>query len=80
MIDHVVLNVKDVAASKKFYEIALAPLGYTILMEFPEGVGFGMEGKPFFWIGLRQPVHEGVHVAFATKDRATVDAFHAAAM
>lgn len=80
MIDHIVLNVRDVAASKRFYEKALAPLGFGIVMEFPEGVGFGPEGKPVFWIGKRGKAHTGVHVAFHCEDRATVDAFYAAAL
>ena len=43
--------------------------------------GFGVEGKPWFWItDQREPTTENVHVAFAARDRATVDAFHAAAL
>ena len=42
--------------------------------------GFGEDGKPFFWLeDGRAPVTE-VHVAFHAEDRATVDAFHAAAL
>ena len=35
---------------------------------------------PFFWIGDNERVGEGTHVAFAAPDRATVDAFYAAAI
>jgi catechol 2,3-dioxygenase-like lactoylglutathione lyase family enzyme len=42
-------------------------------------VGFGARGKPFFWIGAGQAVG-GLHVAFAARDRATVDAFYHAAI
>ena len=43
--------------------------------------GFGTEGKPWFWItDQREPATENVHVSFAAADRATVDAFHAAAL
>ena len=81
MIDHAGFGVSDYARSKAFYERALAPLGITLLME-PMGraAGFGEDGKPFFWLeDGRSPVTE-VHVAFAAPDRATVDAFHAAAL
>jgi catechol 2,3-dioxygenase-like lactoylglutathione lyase family enzyme len=81
MIDHVGIGVRDYAASKAFYEQALAPLGMSLLME-PVGraAGFGEPGKPVFWLEAdRMPVTE-VHVAFHAKDRATVDAFHAAAL
>ncbi len=79
MLDHAILNVKDVAASRAFYEKALAPLGYKVLMAYPEGVGFGTD-KPDFWIARRDPVHTAVHVAFAAADRDVVDLFHAAAL
>ena len=43
--------------------------------------GFGEGQKPFFWIATgRGAPQTGVHVAFAVADRATVDAFHAAAL
>ena len=80
MLDHVGLNVSDIGASRALYLAALAPLGIGVVMEVPGGVGFGSEGKPFFWIAARPPVSSPAHVAFAAPDRATVDAFHAAAL
>lgn len=79
MIDHVGLNVADHARSKAFYEQALAPIGYGVVMDFAgEATGFGPPGKPDFWVVRRDPVGSA-HVAFAVTDRASVDAFHAAA-
>jgi catechol 2,3-dioxygenase-like lactoylglutathione lyase family enzyme len=80
--DHVGLNVKNYAASRAFYEQALAPLGYRVVLAFDEwkSAGFGTDGKPEFWIAQREPFGTGTHVAFACGDRATVDAFHAAAL
>jgi catechol 2,3-dioxygenase-like lactoylglutathione lyase family enzyme len=80
MIDHVTVNVSDIDRAKSFYAAALAPLGYTLLMEFEGyGAGFGRDGKPDFWI--KKAAHgDGVHVALTTEDRPTVDAFHAAAL
>jgi catechol 2,3-dioxygenase-like lactoylglutathione lyase family enzyme len=78
-IDHVNIGVSDIEASKAFYEGALAPLGLTALMAGPWGVGFGRDGKPEFWISNRGPSGP-LHVAFASPDRATVDAFHEAAI
>jgi catechol 2,3-dioxygenase-like lactoylglutathione lyase family enzyme len=75
MIDHVNLGVADLAASRAFYERALAPLGYVAIMERPYGIGFGREGKPDFWISTR-PASGPLHVAFASRDRATVETFH----
>src|SRR3954447_18092604 len=85
MLDHVAINVSDAGRSKNFYAQALAPLGYRPVMEpVPGSVGFLPESMTgavgSFWIhGTRTPVTAG-HVAFATEDRATVDAFHSAAV
>ncbi len=82
MFDHVGLNVKDYAASRAFFEQALAPLGWRVVMAFDEwkAAGFGTGDKPEFWISQREPYGTGTHVGFAAKDRATVDAFHEAAL
>jgi catechol 2,3-dioxygenase-like lactoylglutathione lyase family enzyme len=82
MLDHIGINVSDYDRSRRFYESALAPLGISLLMEPISGTGgFGRDGKPFLWIsGQRTPTTENVHVALAVDDRATVDAFHAAAV
>jgi catechol 2,3-dioxygenase-like lactoylglutathione lyase family enzyme len=79
MLDHVGLVVLDYAKSKRFFEAALAPLGYTLIMEFGTVGGFGAGGKPDFWIA-QGPAAPPVHVAFASPDRATVAEFHNAAI
>ena len=82
MIDHVKLVAGDLAASRAFYERALAPLGITLLMQpAPEIAGFGSGQMPYFWIGRRdRGPQTGVHVAFSASSRELVDAFHAAAL
>ena len=79
MLDHVGLVVSDFGRAKSFFESALAPLGYTKLMEFSGAAGFGMTGKPDFWIS-QGAAPKPVHVAFAASDRKIVDAFHKAAL
>ena len=88
MIDHIGFPVSDYARSKAFYEKALAPLGYTLIMEYnanrtesgSPAAGFGAQGKPDFWIGGEGGLDGIMHVAIAAQDRATVDAFHRAAI
>ena len=81
MLDHAGFGVSDYPRSKAFYEGALAPLGISVLLEpMGKAAGFGREGMPFFWIEDRPPVVSGLHVAFMAADRATVEAFHAAAL
>jgi catechol 2,3-dioxygenase-like lactoylglutathione lyase family enzyme len=89
ILDHVGVNVSDYARSKAFYEKALAPLGISVLMEFEKACGFGRNRKPDFWIGqgagsFQKPEHlqpiTPVHVCFAARSRAEVEAFHKAAL
>lgn len=80
MLDHIGITVPDYAKSKRFYESALAPLGYGVIMEFDGAVaGLGAAGKPDFWIAQGE-AGTRIHVAFASPDRATVDAFYDAAL
>jgi catechol 2,3-dioxygenase-like lactoylglutathione lyase family enzyme len=79
VIDHVVLGVRDIDASRAFYERALAPLGVGVVLDFPGYIGFGDNDRPWFFVATRE-LSQRVHVAFSAPDRATVDAFHAAAL
>lgn len=95
MLDHVGIRVVDYDRSKKFYQAALAPLGYTLAMETTSGAGFRRDHIPNFWIKQGGPMrvagrvepHElvgcggaAVHIAFAGEDRGAVDAFYRAAL
>ena len=81
LIDHIQLVVKDLAAARKFYEAVLGVLGIPV-----QG-----EGESFFWAdelvvsSADSPAALGIltgrnHIAFQAHDRATVDAFHKAAL
>jgi catechol 2,3-dioxygenase-like lactoylglutathione lyase family enzyme len=89
MLDHIGLHVSGFERSREFYRKVLATLGASLLKEVTaeqtgDGAhaGFGVDGKPSFWIGTSRngPVASPVHVAFTAPDRATVDAFHRAAL
>jgi catechol 2,3-dioxygenase-like lactoylglutathione lyase family enzyme len=79
MIDHIGVQVTDLDASVAFYTRALAPLGYALVMRWEQFAGFGVAGKPDFWIGVGKPTDK-IHVAFRAKGRAEVRAFYDAAM
>lgn len=81
LIDHVQLVVKDLAASRRFYDAVFETLG----------VPFGGEGPEFFWFdelavsSAESPAAVGkltgpTHLAFQAKDRAAVDAWHKAGL
>jgi catechol 2,3-dioxygenase-like lactoylglutathione lyase family enzyme len=88
MIDHIGFPVSDYARAKSFYEKALAPLGYSLIMEVGDdktesgapAAGFGADGKPDFWIGGEGGLKGILHVAIVAKDRAAVDGFYKAAL
>ena len=87
MLDHTGMTVGDLARSKAFYVRALSPLGIGVIMEVtPEEsgseahVGFGIERKPYFWIGSGSRRSGPVHYAFTARSRAEVDAFYRAAL
>jgi catechol 2,3-dioxygenase-like lactoylglutathione lyase family enzyme len=87
MIDHTGVKVSDIERAKAFYRVALEPIGYRLLLEFPAAVtgsddvaGFGAPPKADFWIAQGIPNQPPVHVAFRVGERALVDAFYAAAL
>src|SRR5829696_9235056 len=51
MIAHTSLAVRNFAAAKKFYQKALAPLGYAAKMEADDAAGFNDGKNTDFWIG-----------------------------
>lgn len=84
MLDHVSIGVRDIARTRRFYDAALASLGYACLSEGADSLGYGAESVRF-WIGLTdRPVQpdraSGLHFCFAAPDRAAVDAFHKSAI
>jgi catechol 2,3-dioxygenase-like lactoylglutathione lyase family enzyme len=85
MIDHTGFDISDPARSRRFYDQALAPLGYKVLMEVPIEftggavvLGYGVPPKPDFW--LHQGTPNQLHIAFSADSRAQVDAFYRAAI
>ena len=86
MIDHISIGVRDLAASARFYDAVLAPLGYVKLHEREKTVGWARAGKTHaeFWINARpamKPATDGgTHICLRTRATEAVDAFHAAAV
>ena len=81
LIDHIQLVVADIQASRRFYEAVFRVLG----------VPMGGVAEDYFWVdelfvsSADSLAAQGVltgrhHLAFQAKDRAAVDAFHAAGL
>src|SRR5262252_4316243 len=79
MIEHISLRCRNSLASRKFYEQALAPLGYAVGKEYGDAFGFVHRGRHDFWI-TRGKVGTPGHVAFHADGEKAVDEFYQAAM
>jgi catechol 2,3-dioxygenase-like lactoylglutathione lyase family enzyme len=75
VIDHLWLRVRDIAATKRFYETIAPVVGIRLVADEPLRVRFRGEGGSCTFVeGGR--VTENVHLAFPARDDATVDEFH----
>lgn len=85
VVGHVGIEVSDLSRSKRFYKALLEGLGFKVMMEEKDGMGFSGEGFSV-WIGeLRQsrvkrkaPTGEEFvvadHLAILVQDKGIVDA------
>ncbi|WP_299942495.1 VOC family protein [uncultured Microbulbifer sp.] len=90
MFDHLSTYSTDYAATKEFYEGAMASLGYAMQMEFvaewnaefpmQRMCAFGPEGKPAFWIIEVKENYTPRHIAFSAANREAVNLFYQAAI
>lgn len=84
MLDHVSIGVRDIGASRKFYDAAFAALGYRRLSDGSDALAYGADAPEFWVLAAEHPVppnaQSGLHLSFAAPSRACVDDFHAAAL
>ena len=85
MYSHVTLGSNDLARSRVFYDAIMKVLGHKLLFELPKVFAYGEATGPKLFIlppfdGKEARPGNGVHAAFKVESRATVDAFHAAAL
>jgi catechol 2,3-dioxygenase-like lactoylglutathione lyase family enzyme len=84
MFEHISIGVKDIAKARTFYDAALKPLGYKRTSDGEGHAGYGEKDTGLWVLAAERPVKadekSGLHICFAAKSRADVDAFHAAAL
>lgn len=85
MLHHASFAVSDLARSAKFFDAALAALGYVRVWADETAIGYGFPGGgDKFAIKLRTGrvivPSEGFHIAFAAPSREAVTAFYKAAL
>ena len=77
MYDHIGLRVKDLTASVRFYEAALAALGHEQTSGDASSASFGSGGSTGLWLAQTNGAGErGAHLAFRAADRASVERFY----
>jgi len=85
MFSHMTLGTNNWEQAAPFWKAVASELGLPTLFEHEGGIAFGEMVGPKIFIGptfdgLPASNGNGTHVAFLAKDRATVDAFHRAAL
>ena len=80
MFNHIGLRVSDLAASRRFYEAVLKPLGYETNYQDAATAGLGANGRTMLWLHAAQAPRTGAHVAIDAPDKKAVNAFHAAGL
>ena len=84
VFSHACLGAKDLAASAKFYDAALAPLGVKNLGPFGDNAVLYGKDKPALLVlrpgNGQAPTSNGVTLGFAAASSTDVDAFHAAGL
>ena len=84
MLNHISIGVRDIARTKRFYDAALKPLGYTALSASDSSLGYGKDAVAFWISATDKPVPadpaSGLHFCFDAPSRKSVAAFHAGAL
>jgi catechol 2,3-dioxygenase-like lactoylglutathione lyase family enzyme len=79
-VDHLWIRVRDVAASKRFYETIAAHARIGLGTDTPERAQFSGSGPGSFSVLSGDHVTEAVHMAFPANADEAVDGFHQAAI
>jgi catechol 2,3-dioxygenase-like lactoylglutathione lyase family enzyme len=84
MLNHVSIGVHDIAKTRRFYDAALKPLGYTCLSEGETSLGYGKDAVALWILASDRPVpadeKSGLHFCLDAPTRKAVAAFHAGAL
>lgn len=83
LFNHVQIKVKDLRISRKFYDYVMAALGYKVVLEMKDVVGYGLHVHDMFEIRQfdeKSPLSEHVHLAFNAPSKKSVNAFYYGAL
>lgn len=80
MLDHIGIDVADLARSGAFYQHTMPCIGWALINEIRGWAAFGPPGRPVFWLRQSPSPTQSIHIAFPAPNRAAIDAWHAAAL
>ncbi|KZX52705.1 extradiol dioxygenase [Erythrobacter sp. HI00D59] len=89
MLDHIFLTVSDTVRSIAFYERVLPVLGIDQRLDYdgndgppghPDLMGFGANGRMFFWLRQGTAAPGAVHVGLVADSESMVDEAHSTAL
>jgi catechol 2,3-dioxygenase-like lactoylglutathione lyase family enzyme len=84
MLGHLSIGVRDLNRAGRFYNAAMAPIGWVRLWGDPTGLGYGPpDGNDKLAIFQKAEAHPpgpGFHLCFNAPSDQAVDAFYSAAM
>lgn len=89
MLDHLSVTVSDIDQAEPFWDAVMAALGHPKVARRPNQLGYGRRNTPeadglcyisVFLSSGPALVADNRHWCFAARDRAAVDAFHAAGL
>ncbi|HAV1569295.1 TPA: VOC family protein [Enterobacter hormaechei subsp. steigerwaltii] len=83
VIDHLEISVKNAPVSLRFYQHALEPLGFRLVItQEPDKTrtggfryGLGPQGYPRLWLHDNEETGAPLHLAFSADERSIVDEF-----
>jgi catechol 2,3-dioxygenase-like lactoylglutathione lyase family enzyme len=78
-IDHLWIGVRDIEASRRFWETVAPIAGLRLHVPVPERFHVAARNRSFALVHDGRPPTENVHLAFPIDDDAKVDEFHRAA-
>ena len=83
MFNHVQIKVKDIKTSREFYDAIMSVMGYPIVLDIADVVGYGTSVHNMFEIRQSNAtalLSQFVHVAFNASSKEIVDSFYLIAL
>jgi catechol 2,3-dioxygenase-like lactoylglutathione lyase family enzyme len=81
VLDHLGVEVADLARSARFYDAIFFPLGVRRIFESERAIAYGVNDARFWVTARERPPQPGYgHVAFSASGKAAVDAAYEAGL